>query len=68
MWLVFIITLECFIEIPVVCKNSVDPDQTPCSMASDLFLYCLPVFLFFFLFFLKWGGWGGLQAKMGQVN
>ena len=30
-----------FIEIPM--KNNVDPDQTPCSAASDLGLHCLPM-------------------------
>ena len=25
--------------------NSVDPDQMPCSAASDLDLYCLPITL-----------------------
>ena len=28
--------LSCFIEIPVLNANSVDPDQTPRSGASDL--------------------------------
>ena len=32
----------CFIEIPLVNVNSVNPDQTPCSAASDLGLNCLP--------------------------
>ena len=31
----------CFIEIPVFNANSVDPDQTPRSAASDLGLHCL---------------------------
>ena len=29
--------------MPVVNANSVDPDQTPRSVASDLGLHCLPV-------------------------
>ena len=29
--------------MPVVNANSVDPDQTPRSAASDLGLHCLPV-------------------------
>ena len=36
----------CFIEILVFNANSVDPDQMPHSVASDLGLYCLPVTLF----------------------
>ena len=39
-WSILIIT--CFIEMPVVNANSVDPDQTPRSVASDLGLHCLP--------------------------
>ena len=35
----------CFIEIHVFNENSVDPDQTPRSSASDLGLNCLPVSL-----------------------
>ena len=38
-WLV--LSLPCFIEIPVFNANSVDPDQTSCSVASDLGLHCL---------------------------
>ena len=34
-----------FIEIPVFHANSVDPDQTPRSAASDLGLHCLPMSL-----------------------
>ena len=30
-------------EIPALNTNSVDPDQTPRSVASDLGLHCLPV-------------------------
>ena len=30
----------CFIEFPVFDANSVDPDQTPHSAASDLGLHC----------------------------
>ena len=32
------------IEIPAFCANSIDPDQTPRSLASDLGLHCLPMF------------------------
>ena len=39
------ILLQCFIEISVFNANSVDPDQTPCSKASDLGLNCWPMFL-----------------------
>ena len=35
----------CFIEIPAFNANSVDPDQTPRSAASDPGQYCLPVSL-----------------------
>ena len=34
--------LPCFIENPLINANSVDPDQTPRSAASDLGLRCLP--------------------------
>ena len=42
-WVVFI--KPCFTEIPVFNANSVDPDQTPHSAASDLGLHCLPMSL-----------------------
>ena len=42
-----------FIEVPVVNTNSVDPDQMPHSVASDLGLHCLPVTLLW-----------GLQTKI----
>ena len=35
--------LLCFIEIPVLNANSVDPDQTAHSAASDLSPHCLPM-------------------------
>ena len=35
--------LPWFTEIPVLNANSVDPDQTPGSAASDLGLHCLPM-------------------------
>ena len=41
----FFLLLLCFIEIPVVNANSVDPDQMANSVASDLGLYCLPITL-----------------------
>ena len=41
--LVFI--LSCFVEIPELNANTVDPDQTPHFAASDLGLHCLPVSL-----------------------
>ena len=31
------------VEIPILNANSVDPDQTPRSAASDLGLHCLPM-------------------------
>ena len=34
-----------FVEISELNAKSVDPDQTPRSVASDLGLHCLPVFL-----------------------
>ena len=43
-WLV-IITLSCFVEIYGLNANSVDPDQTPRSAATDLGLHCLPMFI-----------------------
>ena len=41
-WLVFLL-LSCFVEISELNANSVDPDQTPRPVASDLGLQCLPV-------------------------
>ena len=38
--------LLCFIEIPVFNVNSVDPDQMPHSVTSDLGLHRLPITLF----------------------
>ena len=35
----------CFIELPLVNANSVDPDQTQHYVASDLGLHCLQVTL-----------------------
>ena len=32
-----------FYRIPVLNANSVDPDDTPFSAASDLGLHCLPI-------------------------
>ena len=32
-----------FVEISELCANSVDPDQMPHYVASDLGLHCLPV-------------------------
>ena len=40
-WLVLL--LPCSIEILVFNANSLDPDQTPHSAASDLGLGCLPM-------------------------
>ena len=39
------LVLLCFIEIPVFNANSIDPDQTPPSAASDRGLHCLPMSL-----------------------
>ena len=36
-----VLLLPSSIEIPTLDANSVDPDQTPRSMASDLGLHCL---------------------------
>ena len=36
--------------------NCGDPDQTPLSVVSDLYLHCLPIILL------------GFQTKMGQRN
>ena len=35
----------CFIEIPIFNANSVDPDQTPRSAASDRGQHCLSISL-----------------------
>ena len=43
-WLFLIIRR--FIEIPVFNANSIDPDQTPHSAASDLGLHCFADVLF----------------------
>ena len=40
-WLVLL--LPCFIEISVLNANSVNSDQMPHSVASDLGLHCLPM-------------------------
>ena len=37
--------LPCFIKMPVLNANSVDPDQTPRFVASDQGLHCLPMSL-----------------------
>ena len=37
--------MSCFVEISELNANSVDADQTPRSVASDLGPYCLPVSL-----------------------
>ena len=47
------VLLVCFIEIRIFDVNSVDPDQTPHSAASDLGLHCLPV-TFMGVSRLKW--------------
>ena len=44
--LLFIIILPCFREIPVLNANSVDPDQTSRSVASDMGLQSLPMSLY----------------------
>ena len=41
----FLLLLPCFINIFVFNANSVDPDQTPHSAASDLGVHCLSIFL-----------------------
>ena len=43
-WFVFSV-LSFIIEIHVLNANSVDPDQMPHSVASDLGLHCLPMSL-----------------------
>ena len=42
-WVVLL--LPCFVEISKFNANSVDPDQTPRSVASDLGLHILPISL-----------------------
>ena len=34
-----------FVEISELNANNADPDKTPCSVASDLGLHCLPMSL-----------------------
>ena len=41
----YVLSLPCLSEIPVFNAKSVDPDQMPHSVASDLDLLCLTVFL-----------------------
>ena len=38
---VYFLLLPCFKEFPLFNANTVDPDQTPRSVASDLGLHCL---------------------------
>ena len=38
-----LVLLSCFVERSALNANSVDPDQTPRSAASDLDLHCLPM-------------------------
>ena len=40
---VFFVVFFDFIEIFFLIANSVEPDQTPRSAASDLGLHCLPM-------------------------
>ena len=40
------LVLSCFVEMSEFNANSVDPDQTPRSAASDLGLQCLPLSVF----------------------
>ena len=40
-----LLLLPCFIEILVCIANSIDPDQTPRSAASDLGLRCFSMYL-----------------------
>ena len=51
-----LLLLPCFREIPVFNVNSVDPDQTPHSVASDLDLHCLQITIFE-VSRLKWVKW-----------
>ena len=43
--LLLLLLLSCFVEIAEVNANSVDPNQTPRSAASDQGLYFLPLSL-----------------------
>ena len=43
-----LLLLLCFMEIPILNANSVDPDQTPRYVASELGLHCLPLGLHFY--------------------
>ena len=51
------LVLPCFVEIPVLNANNVDPDQTLRSAASDLGLHCLLVSLLW-LTDVSVVGWG----------
>ena len=42
-WLVLL--LSCYVEVSELNANSIDPDQRPRSVASDLGLHCLPMSL-----------------------
>ena len=61
-WLFFIITRFQVIKIPVFNANSVDPDQTRRSAASDLGLHCLPMSL------LRTVGINGLRQIFAVKN
>ena len=41
----YFILLPCFTDIPVFNANSIDPDQMPQNVASDLLLQCLLITL-----------------------
>ena len=56
----YFLLLPCLIESTVFNANSVDPDQTPRSAASDLGLYCLLMSLLWDAR-LKWVQWLHLQ-------
>ena len=42
-WPMGLLLLLCLVETSELNANGVDSDQTPCSVASDLGLHCLPV-------------------------
>ena len=55
-----VVLLTCSIEIPLLNANSVDPDQTPRSVESDLGLHCLPMSLIWDI----WHKWVNSLSKI----
>ena len=60
-----VLVLSFIIVIPVLNANSVDPDQTPRSVASDLGLHCLPMSLLWDARH-KWATYSVSQTRVGN--